>query len=161
MRMTKWQRIAKARMMGCKMPWRAYKAGKVAGVPFWVICAFLEQETSGGQNVFGQDPTIYVRAGYVTKDKYLAYKAKRKQTGLMQGVGPMQLTWYAYQDMADNAGGCWKPYYNILTAARILNKYKTSDSTWRDVALRYNTGLEYVREIGPKLDKWRNAFEGK
>jgi hypothetical protein len=31
----------------------------------------------------------------------------------MQGVGPVQLTWWEFQDEADRRGGCWKPAINM------------------------------------------------
>jgi len=144
--------------MGCKMPYKAWKASSATGVPMWFICAILEQETSGGRNVFGQDPSIFRNAGTVTKEKYLAYKRERVRTGKMQGVGPMQLTWWEFQDMADRAGGCWKPYINILTGARILKGWKTKDNSWVDTTIRWNSGTEYQREIKHVCEKWRNAF---
>ena len=69
------------------------------------------QETSGGANIFGHDTTIFAGAGEVTKSKYLAYKKQRgpKGEGGMQGVGPLQLTFFTLQDEADDRGGCWKP----------------------------------------------------
>lgn len=145
--------------MGCRMPYLAWKASKNTGVPMWVICAFLEKETSGGMNVFGQDPTIYVRAGTVTKEKYLAYKAERKRTGKMQGVGPMQLTWWEFQDRADRAGGCWKPYINILTGTRILKEYRENSDNWWQVAKTYNGSEAYANQMTPLFKKWRQAFK--
>lgn len=156
--MNKWQKIAKARLMGCKMPIMAWKVSQETDVPMWFICAILEQETSGGANVFGQDPTIFVRAGIVTEAKYLDYRRLRKSTGKMQGVGPMQLTWWEFQDEADRAGGCWKPYVNILTGARILKRWKTANNTWVATTYRWNSGSEYQREISKVAAKWRVAF---
>jgi len=144
--------------MGCKMPYKAWKASQATGVPMWFICAILEQETSGGRNIFGQDPTIFVGAGEVTESKYKQYKRERIRTGKMQGVGPMQLTWWEFQDMADRAGGCWKPYVNILTGARILKGWKTSNNSWVDTTIRWNSGSEYQREIKAVCAKWRKAF---
>src|SRR5919206_5294985 len=71
-----------------------------AGLRLPIACAMLEKESSGGHNVFGHDPTIFVGAGQVTREKYRAYKKQRGPEGKggMQGVGPMQLTWYSIQD---------------------------------------------------------------
>src|SRR4051812_22741591 len=93
-----------------------------AGLRLAVACAMLEKETSGGHNVFGHDPTIFVGAGKVTKAKYLAYKQQRVASGnrRMQGVGPCQLTWYEFQDEADREGGCWRPEINIRIGFRRL-----------------------------------------
>lgn len=97
----------------------ARRANRLAGNPVEhpvaLAAAVLDQESGGGANVFGHDPTIWVGAGAVTKRKYLAYKRDRQRSGnrLMQGVGPLQLTWYSYQDKADSYGGCWNPRYNM------------------------------------------------
>lgn len=158
--MNRFQKIAKARNMGCKMSYKAWRASRATGVPMWFICAILEQETSGGRNIFGQDPTIFVRAGEVTKEKYWAYKVERIRSGnrKMQGVGPMQLTWWEFQDEADRAGGCWKPYINILTGARILKRWKTPSIPWVETTKRWNSGTEYQSEIRRICEKWRRAF---
>src|SRR4051794_36114790 len=110
-----------------------------AGLRLAVACAMLEKETSGGHNVFGHDPTIFVGAGPVTKAKYLAYKKQRVASGnkRMQGIGPCQLTWYEFQDEADREGGCWRPEINIRIGFRRLaaniKQYGEADG-----ARRYN-----------------------
>lgn len=110
----------KLKRAGIVNPLWTIRASKKAGLPLDLACAFLEQESGGGHNVFGHDPTIYSGAGAVTEARYRAYKARRGPTGRggMQGVGPMQLTWYSYQDDADRLGGCWKPYPNMLVGFR-------------------------------------------
>src|SRR4051812_41044514 len=129
-----------------------------AGLRLAVACAMLEKETSGGHNVFGHDPTIFVGAGKVTKAKYLAYKQQRVASGnrRMQGVGPCQLTWYEFQDEADREGGCWRPEINIRIGFRRLaaniKQYGEADG-----ARRYNgTGpaadaysADLLRRAGP------------
>jgi hypothetical protein len=101
----------RAKRAGARYSLRIVQEAQRAKVPISLAFAICEQET-GFRNVFGHDPTIFVGAGEVTKKKYLAYKAQRGHTR-MQGVGPMQLTWWATQDRADQYGGCWKPAYNI------------------------------------------------
>ena len=88
------------------------------------------QETGGGRNVFGHDPTVFAGAGKVTRSKYLAYKHVRQRTGEMQGVGPMQLTWWSYQDRADRLGGAWKPYPNMLVGFRHLAELHHATGSW-------------------------------
>jgi hypothetical protein len=91
-------------------------AGRKAAVPPSLAASVLMQETSGGANIFGHDKTIFAGAGTVTKAKYLAYKKQRGPDGKggMQGVGPLQLTFFTLQDEADARGGCWRPYVNML-----------------------------------------------
>lgn len=95
------------------------KAARHSGLRVSMGCALVEDE-SGFKNVFGHDPTIFSGGGRVTRVRYLAYKALRKATGKMQGVGYVQLTWYEYQDEADKLGGCWKAYPNMLVGFRAL-----------------------------------------
>jgi hypothetical protein len=97
------------------MPVRCLLAARKTGLPLSLGCALLLQESGGGANVFGHDPTIFTGAGTVTKQKYLAYKAQRGHTK-MQGVGPCQLTWWEFQDEADKRGGCWRPLVNMQVA---------------------------------------------
>lgn len=104
--------VSKLRQGGIKIPARALIAARRAKLPLSLACAILMQESGGGANVFGHDPTIFAGAGDVTKKKYLAYKAQRGTTK-MQGVGPCQLTWWELQDQADERGGCWKPLVNM------------------------------------------------
>lgn len=71
---------------------RIIREARRAGIAISLGFALIEHE-SGGKNIFGHDPTIYVGAGDVTKAKYLAYKRQRGSSGRggMQGVGPCQL----------------------------------------------------------------------
>ena len=137
----------------------ALRASQEAGIPFAVMCAVLEKESAGGDNVFGHDPTIFVGAGRVTKKKYLAYLAQRKRTGKMQGVGPMQLTWWEFQDEADRRGGCWKPYVNMLVGAEILITYWNQYGDWKKVGTRWNGSEVYGADLAVKIQKWRNLFD--
>ena len=91
-------------------------------VPLDIGCAVLMQESGGGRNEFGHDPTIAVGWGTVTKAKYLAYRAARDRTGECQGVGPMQLTSRSLQAEADVLGGCWQPRWNIAVGMHDLGE---------------------------------------
>lgn len=143
---------------GIKNPYKAYRASREGGIPFYVMCAVLEKESAGGENVFGHDPTIFVGAGRVTKNKYLAYKRQRQAGGGMQGVGPMQLTWWEFQDLADKRGGCWKPYINMVVGAEILHKYWNQTGNWERVGTKWNGSPDYGRDLFLKIDKWRRLF---
>jgi len=85
------KQIRLAKSHGIKIPFRAYRAAKRAGIPFYVACAFLVQESNGGENVFGHDPGNFSGAGTVTRAKYFRYKQLRAEGHGMQGVGPCQL----------------------------------------------------------------------
>lgn len=103
-----------------------------AGLPLDLACALLVQESGGGRNAWGHDPTIFV-GGFdahrgvhygplVTEEGYRQYLKQRGSHGQggMQGVGPCQLTYFAYQDEADREGGCWQPRFNIRIGFRYL-----------------------------------------
>jgi len=158
--MNRLQKILKARANGIKIPYRAMLASEKTGLPFPALCAVLEKESAGGMNVFGHDPTIYAGAGTVTKEKYLAYKARRGPQGRggMQGVGPMQLTWYSYQDQADAIGGCWKPLPNMIVGARLLKSYWDASHNWVTVGTRYNGAVSYGQDLAAKVRKWENLL---
>jgi hypothetical protein len=100
--------IDRMRKNGIVNPRLTLQAARKAKLPIAVACAFLEQESSGGQNIFGHDRnTIFAGAGAVTEAKYREYKKQRGPEGKggMQGVGPMQLTFFSLQDRADELVG--------------------------------------------------------
>jgi len=154
--------VVRARRAGCTMADIARRATREADIPLYVGCAFLEQETGGGRNVFGSDPTVFAGAGEVTKSKYLAYKAVRRRTGEMQGVGPMQLTWSTYQDAADRLGGAWKPYPNMLVGFRHLAALHRATGSWTVAAHEYNGGGPaadaYAAQMADRFDHLRNVI---
>ena len=108
--------VAKLKRRGIKYPVRTITAAARAGIPLSLACAELDQESGGGYNVFGHDPVAppQIKGGPVTLRRYKLYKEMRKRGLGMQGVGPMQLTYYTLQDKADAAGGCHRPYINML-----------------------------------------------
>ena len=137
--------------------------------------AMLEQE-SGGRNVWGHDPTIFIggfdrknnkhwsrRKGYVNEAGYKEYKRQRGPTGRggMQGVGPMQLTWYEFQDGADRLGGAWKPSVNILYGLSRLDDLIEDHGLTAGIQ-RYNgsgpAAVRYAREVLAKREKWQTRF---
>jgi hypothetical protein len=107
--------IVALRDHGIVNPIWTYDEAKAAKLPLALACAILDQESGGGHNEWGHDPTIFVGAGKVTRWNYLRYKIRRRLSGnrLMQGCGPVQLTWWAKQDRADSLGGCWQPRFNM------------------------------------------------
>lgn len=116
--------VAKAKRLntlGILIPVRCVLAAKKTGLPLHLAASVLVQESGGGRNVFGHDPTIF-RGGQVNQRSYAAYKKARVASGnrLMQGVGPCQLTYWTYQDKADALGGCWKPLPNMLVGFGLL-----------------------------------------
>jgi len=113
---------ARMRRNGIKHPVWTYQYAALHHVPLPVACAILMEESSGGDNVFGHDPTVAAGWGTVTKAKYLAYRHLRDASSppRCQGVGPMQLTSRGLQQEADELGGCWKPRWNIAVGMHYL-----------------------------------------
>src|SRR3954463_3241050 len=108
---------------GLRFPdWTLAEARRV-GIPLSYALAFLEKESTGrdqdgkqrfGLNLFGSDPVRNPEhGGFVTPKRYRNYVDHRKRGYGMQGVGPLQLTWWEFQDMADHEGGCWHPRFNM------------------------------------------------
>ncbi|GAA2139006.1 hypothetical protein GCM10009844_07450 [Nocardioides koreensis] len=156
------EQVDEAKKAGCTMAGTARRATREADIPYYVGCAFLQQETDGGRNVFGHDPTVFAGAGEVTRSKYLAYKSVRQRTGEMQGVGPMQLTWSTYQDQADRLGGAWKPYPNMLVGFRHLADLHRSSGSWTAAAHDYNgsgpMADAYAAQMADRFDHMRSAL---
>lgn len=112
--------VSRLRKAGILHPVWTIQYAAMHKVPLDVACGYLMQESGGGANVFGHDPTIFVGAGTVTKAKYLAYAHLRDQTGECQGVGPAQLTSKGLQLEADELGGCYWPRWNIAVGMHYM-----------------------------------------
>jgi hypothetical protein len=126
----------KLKAAGFQNSLRTIYEARRADLPLSYALAFLEKESAKGQNVFGHDPVRNpIKGGKVTKSRYLQYKRYRQKGFGMQGVGPMQLTYYTLQDEADHLGGCWKPKYNMRVgfklAASLIKEHGKYDGVTR------------------------------
>jgi hypothetical protein len=111
------------RAHGLKNARATIEEARRVGLPLSYALAFLEKESRGtdtdgvrrfGLNLFGHDGVPNpVKGGWVTEARYRQYRTNRRAGMGMQGVGPCQLTWWEFQDMADRLGGCWVPRYNM------------------------------------------------
>ena len=114
--------------LGILMPADCLAAAREAKLPLHLAASLLVQESGGGRNVYGHDPTIFAggpghgQPNEVTEANYKEYLRLRgaKGGGGMQGVGPCQLTWWSYQDEADSLGGCWDPVVNMKVGFKHL-----------------------------------------
>ncbi len=161
--MTEQDLINAMRDHGIVFPTRTLKAARAADLGLAIACAILDQESDGGYNVFGHDPTIYQGAGWVTRDKYLAYKRERDRLSYrrMQGVGPTQLTWWEFQDRADALGGCWRPYINMLVGFRLVKAYVRAYGE-RVAFARYNGSGPYdpyAESVLARVKTWRSRLD--
>lgn len=147
------------------------------GLPVFVACAFLEQETGGGHNVYGHDvntdgtPRPFWGFGEVTEANYACYLRER-DLGVResrrfptlgrraQGVGPMQLTWYSYQDEADRLGGCWRPVINMQVAFRIIASDIAAGKSLHQAAKEYNGKESYAVQMDGRFKKWKRITGG-
>lgn len=111
----------KLRKAGFRNSLRIIWEARRVGLPLSYAMASLEKESAKGLNVFGHDPVKNpIKGGPVTESRYRAYKRYRQQGLGMQGVGPMQLTYYTIQDDADHQGGCWKPAINMRVGFKLI-----------------------------------------
>jgi hypothetical protein len=140
-----------------------------AGLELAAAATLLEKESSGGDNVFGHDdvPTggNYVKGGEVTEEAYRRYKAHRKELGA-QGVGPTQLTLPAFQDRADDRGGCFDWRVNCQVGFEILTDLIKQHGV-HDGFRIYNGGPQpsehaenYANDAVNKLGIWRSRLVG-
>ena len=155
------QLAVRAKRAGANYSLRIVLEARRAGIPVSLAFALVEQE-SNFKNVFGHDPTHHV-GGDVTKARYAEYLRQRGKTGKggMQGVGPTQLTWWEFQDVADALGGAWKPANNIRVGmwqlSRLIDQYGT-----REGIARYNgSGPKadaYAESVLKKQKRWHNIL---
>src|SRR4051794_17574938 len=163
--------ISWLRKRGVKHPrWTVDEARRV-GIPLSYALAFLEKESSGratdgalriGLNLFGHDAVANpVKGGFVTRSKYATYVANRKRGLGMQGVGPMQLTWWQFQDMADAQGGCWQPRYNMRVGFAIAKRL-IKESGKHDGVRRWNgsgsAAEAYADDWVARERRWRHRL---
>jgi hypothetical protein len=133
-----------------------------------IACALLDQETGGGTNEFGHDPTSSIpvswRGRFVTRSRYAYYRVRRRLGKGMQGVGPCQLTYWSIQDRADALGGCWKPWINMHVGfgdlAGMIREYGMHDGLRRyngsGAAAEHYAG-QVTERIGPWHERLVNA----
>ena len=132
--------IVRMRRIGMRIPVRTLIAARSTGLNLALGCSVLMQESGGGLNEFGHDPTVAVGWGIVTEAKYRAYCRLRDHPAAgrnCQGVGPCQLTAYPFQQRADRAGGCWKPLVNMRVGFGALAENIRRDGL-REAVRAYN-----------------------
>lgn len=150
-----------------RMPLRTVLAARGSGLNLALACSVLMQESGGGENVFGHDPTIFAGAGTVTRAKYLAYRRERDlphHGARCQGVGPCQLTYVGYQDQADEypgrLRGCWRPLVNMRVGFRVLAGHVRRDGLQQGVAAYNGSGPEAQRYAAEVIARAR-LYAGK
>ncbi|MDQ5820061.1 MAG: hypothetical protein M3540_01295 [Actinomycetota bacterium] len=160
------------KQLGIVNPALAIEAAKKAGLELAVACAFLEQESGGGHNVFGHDRDgrgnfiFPAKDGVVpvTEQLYKEYKARRGAEGKggMQGVGPLQLTWFSFQDAADKQGGCWNPRANMAVGFAHAAALIRRNGMQLGVKSYNGSGPaadRYLAQMLPRIEKWRRQLK--
>jgi hypothetical protein len=159
------------RERGVRFPQWTVVSARQVGIPLSYALAFLEKESSGrdtdgslkiGLNLFGSDPVHNpVKGGFVTQKRYRTYVANRKRGLGMQGVGPLQLTWWEFQDMADKEGGCWHPQHNMRVGFAIAKRL-IKDHGKGDGVRRWNgegpAAEHYSEDWASRQRKWRRIL---
>lgn len=159
-----------AKRYGMKNSLRTAWEARDAGIKASLGYALVEQETGNGANVWGHDPTIFIGGydaahhkhwgPYLTEAAYRAYKHQRGTTR-MQGVGPLQLTWYSTQDAADHLGGCWAVKYNLRIGFHALHSLIQAHGLVAGIA-RYNgsgpQAAAYSVSVRAKEKKWHRRL---
>ncbi|WP_270886103.1 peptidoglycan-binding domain-containing protein [Pedococcus sp. 5OH_020] len=138
----------------------------LAGLELAAAATLLQKESGGGANVYGHDAVetggFYTKGGPVTAANYRKYKAHRSQLGA-QGVGPVQLTLPAFQDRADDKGGCFDWAVNALVGFQILAGNITALGV-RSGFRAYNgsgpAAERYADDALAKLRVWRDRLAG-
>ncbi len=148
---------------GFKKPLTMLDEADRAGISHALAAALTEQESTNGSNVFGHDPVRNtVKGGAVTEARYKEYKRQRKAGMGMQGVGPVQLTWWEFQDAADKMGGAWRPRYNWRVGFTRLRALIKEHGFAKGIE-RYNgsgpAAEAYSREVRQKWAKWKRRFK--
>jgi hypothetical protein len=153
-----------ARKNGLANSLRALWVAREIGISPSLALALSEQE-SNGENVFGHDDSIFRGAGKVTQEKYRRYKKARLLSGnrKMQGVGPLQLTWWEYQDQADRLGGCWKTKFNFWVGYQLLDNLINQHRSVRKAMAIYNGGATnpnwtYADQVLAKRARWHKRL---
>jgi hypothetical protein len=80
----------------------------------------LQEQESGGANIFGADIGGLFPHQPVTKERVLQLVDHVRAGGVSNGVGPFQLTFIGFLDEANRDGGAWEPAVNIATGLGII-----------------------------------------
>lgn len=150
---------------GIQRPAEVVELARAAGLELAAAVTMLEKESGGGLNLWGHDPVdtggFYVKGHEVSEEAYKKYRAHRAHLGC-QGVGPTQLTLAAFQDQADNAGGCYDWRVNCKVGFGILAQNIRAEGTVREGFRAYNgTGQQaedYASDAMTKLGVWQSRL---
>jgi hypothetical protein len=136
------------------------------GLDLACAATLLAKESGGGRNIWGHDPVptggAYTPGGLVTRANYAAYqRARAERRAGLQGCGPTQLTFGAYQAQADAVGGCWDWRCNVTVGFRLLASLIRAHGI-QDGFRRYNgsgpAAEAYGRDAAARVSRWRDRL---
>lgn len=146
---------------GFRHPYLMVEALRRERIKPQTAAALLEKESDKGRNIFGCDFGGSERIGRLPycHDDVTELRARAlRESGFSNGVGPTQLTFKGYIDMARRAGGEWRPFINMRIGFRIFkNLARTHGSIW-EAAKAYNGANTYADDFVNKRDKWTRTL---
>jgi hypothetical protein len=160
----------KAKRHGMQNSLRIILEARAVNLPLNLAFAMVEQESGNGSNIWGGDPapnggTAGLNNRTVTKGRYQQYRVTRGSAGRggMQGVGPLQLTWWEYQDAADKLGGCWIPKHNLRVGFTHLARLIRTQGRAAGIMAYNGSGnaaAHYVVSVEQKARAWHRILTG-
>jgi hypothetical protein len=153
----------RAKAAGANWSLRIILEARKRDLPLSLAFAMVEQE-SNFRNVYGHDLVLNraPKGAPVTKSNYQGtYLPDRKAGKGMQGVGPLQLTWWEFQDEADRRGGCWVPKHNISVAFDMLSS-SIAQHGLKEGIMRYNgrgpAAERYYEQVAARTERWHKIL---
>ncbi len=138
-----------------------HRHGKL--IPVSLGLALQEQE-SGGRNIFGADIGAPFAHQPVTKRRVQQLVEHVRAGGISNGVGPMQLTFIGFIDEANRDGGAWLPAVNIATGLGIVAGHIKNHGVAGGLA-SYNAGnpqakagKQYAKQVLARQDHFHQLI---
>lgn len=147
-----------AKNLGIVQPALTFEVSLATGLPYHISCGLLLKESYGGKNVWGGDggPKGFMSGyGTVKKSDFILYRHHRRLGFQRQGAGPCQLTWWEFQDRADELGGCWVPRHNMTIGFGDLNQKRENGNSWRESFRQYNGSGDAAEDYADDLERRR------
>jgi hypothetical protein len=124
----------------------------------------LQEQESGGRNIFGADVGAPFAHQPVTKRRVQQLVEHVHAGGISNGVGPMQLTFIGFIDEANRDGGAWLPAVNIATGLGIVAGHIKSHGVAGGLA-SYNAGnpqakagKQYAKQVLARQDHFQQLI---
>ena len=155
----------RARRQGARYVVRVLREARRAGIEPALALALVQRE-SDFRNAFGSDRVEppQLRTVRVTRRRYRRYRELRAAGHGNQGVGLTQLTWPAFQDDADAAGGLHKPRVQLRTGYAVMAGHIERHGERAGVAAYNGSGPRAERYADEVLDlkrRWQRVLDGR